>query len=139
MHDIVKKIEVVEVRPGKFGTSTGQPSLSALIDYFLSQYGQNKWMKDDDIARFQWHRKRKGNSKNARRYIGALRNELENRGHLAVVEFSNRKLSAIKLYDPSQEYDQQLMAAERSRRVLRRDGSETKLDMLLKLLTPPTI
>jgi hypothetical protein len=136
MSELVTKreVDVVEIRPGRYRTSTGQPSLSALMDHFLSTYGSGKWMKAEDIARFQWHRKKKSNAKNARRYIGLLRNECEDRGHLAVVEFKDRQLWAIKLYDASLEYDQQLMAAERARRVLRKDGSEAKLDNLIRLL-----
>lgn len=132
-----KTVEIVEIQPGRYRTSTGQPSLSALIDHFVSRYGSGKWMKAEDIARFQWHRKKKSNAKNARRYISLLRSECENRGHLAVVEFKDRQLWAIKLYDASLEYDQQLMAAERARRVLRKDGSEKKLDNLIRLLPSP--
>jgi hypothetical protein len=61
---------------------------------------------------------------------------LEERGILTVVEFQGRRIFAIQVYHQANEYHQILMANELARRQLRRDGSDKKLEVLLRALPP---
>jgi hypothetical protein len=124
---------IIQDDKGRSRTSTGRWSMSALADHIVKHAAT---MHDSKmLARVAYGDALPRHAEAARKNIRALANLLEEeRNILAVVEFAHRKINAIQVYLPANEYHQQLMAAEIGRRRLRSDGSAEKLEHLVRAL-----
>lgn len=128
---------VKDDQTGKERTSTGRWSLPTIAQHVAENPGT--MFTCQALARLGYLSAIPKHVMLARRNIRAIANLLEERGTAVVVEFSGRKLHAIQVYIPANEYHQKLMADEIGRRKLRRDGSAEKLELLLKSLPTPTV
>lgn len=123
---------VIETDDGKPRTSTGRWSLAAIANYVAAHPATMFDYKQ--LARIGYASAYPKQAEAARQNIRAIANLLESRGLPIVVEFQARRIHAIQIYNPNNEFHQQLMADELGRRRLRADGSAEKLEGLLHFL-----
>jgi hypothetical protein len=106
---------VIKSDEGKHRTSTGRWSIPALADHVAAH--PETMFDARTLARIGYGSAYPKDTEAARKNIRLLANALEERGVPVVVEFAGRRLSALQVYNKSNEYHQKLMAEEIARRV----------------------
>jgi hypothetical protein len=127
--------KIVKDESGKERTSTGRWSLAAISDHVAVH--PETMFDYKKLARIGYNSAFPKDAEAARQNIRSIANLLEARNILTVVEFAGRKIHAIQVYIPLNEYHQKLMADEIGRRKLRADGSADKLEGLIRSLPNP--
>jgi hypothetical protein len=126
------RVAVIKTEEGKFRTSTGRWSTAAMADHVAKNPDRRHDYRT--LSRVAFGDALPYHAAMARSHIRDLANFLENRGTLVVVEFVNRKIHAIQVFDWEDEYHQRLMDSEIGRRKVRADGSHVRLEHLLMAL-----